>query len=430
MTKQPIQNRFSGQALLFFLCASVALADGSPVFHTNTVVIPGTPKPDYLETYVDPVFKTMITRITGDPGTDIQNVKGKWNKIARHGYSKRAAWNCDQSMLLLAKHHGYPSYLFLDGTTYAPLFGRNSVPGAETRWHPKMPDIMVYVKNNVIGYWNVRKDKAWPVASFEGYSELQIGLGEGNLSLDGTMIVVDGRKGRDRIAFAYDLESKRKYPDLVLNNVEWIDWISISASGRYIVLHGKIDGNNHRNGGDQTQVYALDGNKVGKLWHAYGRPSHYDLTIDENGDDIAVGGSKSKPDDGRVIKRRLRDGKVTVLTPGGYAGHTSTRNLKRLGWAYVTYQHRGPSWAPYWDEVVAVKLDGSLTVERIAHLHTKMIDYLTEAHAVPSPDGNRVLWASSWGAISGRPIGAYIVQRARSGEKPAIHSKTDSLDRE
>ena len=174
-----------------------------------------------------------------------------------------------------------------------------------------------------------------------------------------------------------------------------------------MVLNGKLQGEN----GDQTQVYDLEGNKVGQLWEEYGRPSHYDLAIDEEGDDVAVGVSKSNPDDGRVIKRRLKDGKITVLTSGGYASHVSARNVRRPGWAYVTYQLRGPTWPPFWDEVIAVKLDGSMKVERIAHLHTNRTDYLTEAHAVPSPNGNLVLWASAWEAESGRPIAAYVAKR-------------------
>lgn len=266
----------------------------------------------------------------------------------------------------------------------------------------------------IIGYWNVRADSTQIVATFPGYSEFHIGPWEGNLSFNGKFMVIDGKKGDDRIAFAYDLATQRKYPDLVLNDVE-VDWISVSPSGKHIVLQGSIDNEK----GDQTQVYDLEGNKVGELWSEYGRPSHYDMTIDENGDDIAVGVSKSAPDDGRVIKRRLFDGKVTVLTTGGgYASHTSTRNVNRPGWAYVTYQHPGPTWPPYWDEVVAVKLDGSMTVERIAHLHTKRVDYLTEAHAVPSPDGKRVLWASTWEAASGRPIGTYIAHRIATHNKP------------
>lgn len=402
----------SGYSLLLFLIVSLGLTDSLAATNAQIVDIPKIPQPGYLESYIDPVFGAKVTRITGEPGTDIPNIKGKWSTIARHHYSKDAAWNCDQSILFLGRHHGHPNNLFLDGATYVPLFGRNACPGTETRWHPKRPDTMVYVKGNVIGYWDVRRDKTEIIATFSGYSGFRIGPWEGNLSLDGRLIVVDGEKGKDRVAFAYNLENGVRYPDMGLNDVE-LDWISVSASGKYIVLNGRINGRK----GDQTQIYDLYGNKVGRLWDEYGRPSHYDLTIDESGDDVAVGVSKSKPDDGRVIKRRLCDGKVIVLTPGGYAGHTSTRNSKRPGWAYVTYQHQGPTWPPYWDEVVDVKLDGSMTVERIAHLHTKRTDYLTEAHAVPSPDGNRVLWASAWESSYGRPIGAYVAQRVRSEER-------------
>ncbi|MHC4486543.1 MAG: hypothetical protein ACYS4T_15230 [Planctomycetota bacterium] len=370
--------------VMIFICAIVAtkiVAAEYPVTDTAVKDIPAIRKPAYLESYVDPVFGTKVTRITGDPDADIPNVNGTWAKIARHRYSKSAAWNCDQSLLYLAKHQGRPNRLFLDGESYAVRFARHNGPGRSMEWHPQRPDIMVYVRDNAIGYWDVRKDTTEVIATFPGYCEFRIGPGEGNLSLAGRLIVIVGKKGKDRIAFAYDLEKKHKYPDLILNDVR-VDWVSVSASGRYVVLCGRIISER----GDQTQVYDLEGNKVTELWEKYGRPSHYDLTLDENGDDIAVGVSKSKPEVGRVIKRRLRDGKVTVLTSGGYAGHTSTRNVRRPGWAYVTYQGRGSAWPPYWDEVVAVKLDGSMTVERIAHLHTKKIDYITEAHAVPSPD--------------------------------------------
>ena len=397
--------------VMIFICAIVAtkvLAAEYPVTDTSVKDIPAIRKPAYLGSYVDPVFGTKVTRITGNPDADIPNINGIWAKVARHHYSKDTAWNCDQSLLYLAIHQGRPNRLFLDGENYAVRFARHNRPGRDMRWHPQRPDIMVYVRDNAIGYWDVRKDTTEVIATFPGYCEFRIGPGEGNLSIDGRLIVVVGKKGENRIAFAYDLEKKHKYPDLILNDVR-VDWVSVSASGRYVVLCGRI--NSER--GDQTQVYDLKGSKVTELWEKYGRPSHYDLTIDENGDDIAVGVSKSKPDVGRVIKRRLRDGKVTVLTSGGYAGHTSTRNVRRPGWAYVTYQGRGSAWPPYWDEVVAVKLDGSMTAERIAHLHTKRIDYLTEAHAVPSPDGKRVLWASNWESANGRPIGTYVADTRR-----------------
>ncbi|MBM4025808.1 MAG: hypothetical protein FJ280_10445 [Planctomycetes bacterium] len=409
----PMMHGLQAHATANRILTSSLSASDLPVYET----IPSVPQPGYLDSYTDPVFGAKVTRITGEPGTSIPNIDGRWAEIVRHHYSKDAAWNCDQSLLYLARHQGRPGHLFLDGDNYRVCFARPGAPGTERRWHPKEPSIMVYVQENRIGRWNVRENTTQVLATFPGYSEFRMGPWEGNLSRDGRMLVVDGKREADRLAFAYDLEKGHTYPDLVLNDVG-IDWVSICASGRYIVLNGRIRGER----GDQTQVYDLQGNKVGELWSEYGRPSHYDLTLDENGDDVAVGVSKSKPDNGRVIKRRLSDGQVTVLTPGGYAGHTSARNLHRPGWAYVTYQHPGPTWPPFWGEVVAVKLDGSHTVERIAHLRTNKTDYLTEAHAVPSPDGQRVLWAGNWESPTGRPIGAYVAhtvpsQNTTSGEQ-------------
>jgi hypothetical protein len=392
------------RAVLALACALAGPASAgadAPVTDTDVKPTPPVPRPGYLETIADPVFGTRVTRITGDPGTPIPVAGGTWADVARHHYAKDAAWNADQSLLLLNRS-GAPGLLFLDGGTYRPRFARKG-PRGEIRWHPREPDLLVFVGSDGVGTWNVRTNERSIIRSFEGYTRLRLGPWEGNLSRDGSRLAVLADKAGTPVAFALDLDSKTKYPDIPMAGVE-VDWVSISPLGRHVVLNGVIDG-----GRDRTRIFDLEGHPVGPLWTAYGRPSHYDLTVDADGEEIAVGVSKSKPDDGRVIARRLKDGAVTVLTPGGYASHTSARNLRRPGWAYVTYQGRPKAWPPYGDEVVAVKLDGSLRVERLAHLHAVRKDYLGEAHAVPSPDGKRVLWAGAWDAESGRPIGAYVV---------------------
>lgn len=361
--------------------------------------------PGYLESYMDPAFGSKVTRITGKPGGDIPKAGGTWAEIARHRYSKVPAWNCDESLLLLGRHQGRPAALFMDGRNYQPLFGREESPGTEETWHPRKPDVMFFVKGNVLGEWNVRTDTPTTLAAFPGYTDLHFGPWEGNFSRDGGRVVLTGKRGGAPVAFAYDLVKAKQWPDLPLKGIQ-VDWVSISPSGNYVVLNGGITAKR----GDQTQVFDLDGHKIGPLWDKYGRPSHYDLTFDSEGEEVAVGVSKSNPDDGRVILRRLRDGRVTVLTSGGYASHVSTRNVGLPGWAFVTYQESGPDWPPYGNEVVMVKLDGSHTVRRIAHLRTRLKGYETEAHAVPSPDGRRVLWCSNWEAAKGRPIATFVAE--------------------
>ncbi|HEY1050113.1 MAG TPA: hypothetical protein VGE39_10175 [Prosthecobacter sp.] len=371
----------------------------------GVVEIPPQTMPAYLESYRDPAFGSRVTRITGEPGSRIRNVGGKWAEVARHRYSKIPAWNADQSLLLLGRHDGLPGGLFLDGSTYEPLFGQARSPGTEETWHPKKPEVMFFTKDDLLGEWQVRTDAIKILATFPGYSGLHFGPWEGNFSRDGGRVVLTGKCKKSPVAFAYDLASGKKWPDIWLKGTE-VDWVSISPSGRYVVLNGAVSSKR----GDQTQVYDLEGSKIGPLWEEYGRPSHYDMSFDSEGEEVAVGVSKSKPDDGRVISRRLRDGRVTVLTSGGYASHASARNVGLPGWAFVTYQHSGPDWEPYWNEVVMVKLDGSQKVRRIAQLRTELTDYLTESHAVPSPDGRRVLWCSNWGAASGRPIASFVAE--------------------
>lgn len=76
-------------------------------------------KPGYLATAIDPTFGTKITRVSGDPGTNITTaggtVLGKWGTTTRHNYSLDAAWNSDESMLLLALNSGCGSPPLSDG---------------------------------------------------------------------------------------------------------------------------------------------------------------------------------------------------------------------------------------------------------------------------------------------------------------------------
>ena len=131
--------------------ADPSLPEGAPW------AMPDIAKPPYLSPIVDPVFGSRITRISGDAGSPIRNLDGEWGQVVRHHYSKDQAWNADMSMLVLTRHKGKPNPLFLDGRAYEPLFTIR-LPG-EARWHPTDPDVMLYVRDNRIGRFDVRTGK-------------------------------------------------------------------------------------------------------------------------------------------------------------------------------------------------------------------------------------------------------------------------------
>jgi len=360
------------------------------------------PKPGYLETFVDPYFGSKVTRVSGDKGQTIPNIGGTWPAVCRNHYQKDPPWNADGSVLFLTKG----CKMFLDGNTYQPLDLKT--PPGEARFHPAEPDIMIVLPRggNRIERFNLREGTSTTVATFAGYWDLSY-MWEGNISGNGRWIapcaVKDGRK----VTFAYDMKANKKYPDINLSGWD-IDWVSICFSGKYVVVNGKITQQD-----DVTQVYeSMTGRKVGAIWSSYGHPSHYDLGIDRNGDDVAVGVAKSDPNAWMCIMRRLRDGRETALCPSG--SHTGTRNTHRPGWAYIQSTHKGP----YVDEVIAVELtwEGEPIIERLAYIPNVRVGYLSETHGAVSFDGRKFCAVSNWAVPDGQ-VHAYVVDITDSTPK-------------
>jgi hypothetical protein len=131
------------------------------------------------------------------------------------------------------------------------------------------------------------------------------------------------------------------------------------------------------------------------------------MTVDEDGSEVYVGISKSDPDKHYVIKRRLSDGLVTALAPYGEAQHASTRAIRRPGWVILSYAGNPSAsaqrlhGAPFAQEVIALKIDGSGKFRRVAHTVSAPYDYRSETHGSPSPDGSQVIWSSNWGRAGG-----------------------------
>ena len=379
-------------------------------------------KPDYLSAITDHAFGTAITRIVADPDSPIitrdGSIIGNWpEKQERHGYSKRQPWNADESLIFLDRCDN----LFLDGRTYRPLFKRSRLPG-RVRWSYTRPTIMHFVSSDGVGDWDVLNDSVKIKVPLNNYSGCSFGNGEGNFAWDEARVAILATRKSDghKVIFVVNIKIGEKGPDIDVNNYTKISNCTISPYGNYLVIVGDFG-----QGSDRVQVRKVSDGSIIFTERAKGLPSHFDTQIDQNGDEIIAGVAKSGPYSGKVIKRRLSDGKVTLVCNHKYASHTSGRAIQRPGWVYVTYQNRKEKYPPYLNEVVAVKLDGSRT-ERICHLHSMKPSkgdalykkrYLFESHAVPSPSGLRVLWASDWDSKDW-PVQAYVADfRDRKSDK-------------
>jgi hypothetical protein len=369
------------------------------------VAVPKMSPPGYLEPSIDPVFGTALVRVT-DPGKEFVAGISCDPAYCRHRYSSAQAWNADQSLLVIQK--GCPGLCFLDGQNYRPLFQRRASGACE--WHPTDPAQMICVSNTEIYRWLVRSDERITISAPTEYRKMEFGPGKNNLSRDGNRLVVRAvTPSGEPVAFAYDIQSETKYPDVQLEHLKGSNnYCTISPSGQYVFCSQGMPDNS-----DIAYIFSLDGHQV-QHWAEHHRPGHGDMTTDNDGSDVYVGISKSEPDKYQVIKRRLSDGKVTVLTPRGSAQHASVRSINRPGWVFLTYsgsyERAGRSGAtPFYGEIVALRIDGSGEIRRIVHHRSAKHDYVSEAHASPSPDGSQVIWASNWGR-PGEPVAAYVAR--------------------
>ena len=395
------------------------ITDPSAVFLT-----PARARPAYLSPGADPTFGTTLTRIGGDAGTAFSgpSVLGTWGSDARHHYSKDEPWNSDGTLIAI-ENSGTPGHLLLDGEQYGVVAGEcSNYDYGDDRWHPSLPHVRINAKDAELSWFDVVdcvELRSWtlpfPVDFF--------GPGEGNTTRDGRFAALtDGQR-----MFVVDMDPQpplAPYPDPRIGPVYdfsncgladcTLGWVSISASGKYVVVKYNLDhprvfdvdpltltltprpmpASSPRCAGDPAQGFVYD-------------LAHADLTLDpfDQDEDVLIGqehcGWTGQTVGGQLIGGavmvRLRDGAVTALTDPtneSHVHHVSARNTLRPGWAYLSY--RPEPGKRFSDEVVAVKLDGSKEVQRLAHKHGLISSYRAEAHAVPSPDGRRVMFASNW----------------------------------
>ncbi len=406
--------------------------------------IPESLQPLYLQRMQEPTFGTAIMRITGDAGDDVGTLGPAWSTIVRHVYSKQQPWNANSLLLSLSNAGLHPNPLILNGQTYQPRYEPCSAyDHYDWRWHPDInhrnEQINVNRDGTELSWWDVEtctKTRSWTLPIVADYG---IGMGEGNVSNGGRYVAIANQSQMVVVDMDPQAPNAPPYPHIRIGPVFTfapcsldvtrpdsgrISHVSISPSGKYLTVKYRglpLAGFSSCDTlCDMRRVYEVDSSLTIKVHNMASssarcgsfaaRPNgwifplkHADLALDpfDNNEDVVIGGRACPGSKlGRVVKVRLRDGLVTALsnpTNEPPYNHGSARAIQRPGWFYVTYS-RDPQYQGFrfWGEVVAYKMDGSGEVQRFGHYHSTQSFFESEAQAVPSPDGKRVLIASDW----------------------------------
>ncbi len=394
---------FTGLALI------VVNASAQPVTNHLALPMPDLPKPLAGSPIKDPVFGTTLLRITDAAAAALPGLCPQ--------YSKRQAWNVDESLLLLST--GDSTLRLYDGTTYELKRDIGSVQSEDVFWHPTATNLVLYNPQNSLYAHDVLTDEETLVCAMTNFYFADA-AGEGNLSRDGRYYAVYGRDYDEtsgdvipRAVVVMDLATQREIARLLLpTNLEDFDWVSISPLGNYVVIDYATEVTGPFEG---VEVY--DRSLTNRLWQKPLGSGHSDVGVDANGDEVLVKGIYDDVSNTTLVKKfRLSDGQETLLLGSmdwSFFNHISCRNEQRSEWCFVsTYDGVGrladstASWLPFEDEIFAVKLDGSQQVQRLAHHHSRRFSpttpdsdtsvYWAEPHATVSRKGDRILFGSNW----------------------------------
>ncbi len=366
-------------------------------------------KPPLLGTIVDREFGTTIRRITAvTPGGE--------NPVIKPLYTTIAAWNADESYLLLYDVTT-GSHRLHDGRTYA--FIRNldiSPPDLEqVYWHTSDPDVLYYVDDKTLIRYHVSSSVHEAVRTFSFCSSGASGGSDPMFtSWDSNRIGL--RCGTQ--VFIYDIATNTITGQKPLDQ----NPAQVAPSGTLAYLSDT---------GWVTNP-ALDNLRRLDLAEPWGHASLGQLA---NGHDTWNGavydeGPNGNDDIGALVTWDLTDATSRVIigpdTGYGYppTSHISAMAWKQPGWVFVSTLGN-LSGAGLLDLEMLIADTNTGTVCRIGrhrswgksntHLEEP---YWAEAHMVPSPSGTRAVFASDWG--NGATVDTYVVELPGYSTRPTL----------
>ena len=384
----------------------------------------------------EPTYGTCQVRLTHN------GQKAGDEKSHRSDYSRRQAFNADNSRILMYASNGY--WHLYDGHTGKYLKQLQGPAGdAEPQWHPTNPDVLYYVPNNgwgmtitelnvasdqrrVVGDLGARLKSFWPTAATAWTKS------EGAPSADGRYwcLMVDNNQWQGVGVVTWDMKEDRILGRM--NLPARPDHVSMSPSGQYCVVswaHNRELGTRAYTR-DFTTPHAASAARQPYV-KLHEQSEHSDLALNKQGEDVYVA-IDYQADRGDVFMVNLKTGKRTSLFPTYLSGtataiHFSGKAYGKPGWALVsTYgEYHASNQASslrntamqQWmhRKIFAVSLEENPQIRPLAHADSDSKSswgsdaYWAEPQATVNSDFTRVLFNSTLNSSRIQDVETYML---------------------
>lgn len=340
------------------------------------------PKLDVGERRAQAFFGTTLERVSSSASLEVDNV------LPRHFYSKRQAWNADQTLIDIADK-------IVDVETKKIVVGLVPIT-SERNWSNLNPELIYGVAvagaKNAFASYNVNSEQMTELISLEDFTSCTLGRFEGNISLDDryAVLICDELNGGATKLLSIDILNKQIMAALPAESN--INWASFSSSGRYILVENNLFPD------ENPELLRYDPFFQERTFLA--KPTHGDIGIDAEGNEVYV---MAGADFVNVV--RIADTMQYVLAvtsqekPIGF-GHISCRNILRPGWCY--FSSRNNQW------LGALKISPTdVAIEHWGYHRASYSSYSAEAHATPDRLGSQLMFASDW--LGAEEISSYVL---------------------
>ena len=414
-------------------CGEAAFTDAHAIVTTSPLA-----EPVLGERFTEPDFSSCVTRIT-----DVASVDG----IEQIGptYSQLQAYNADQTLMLMRTGHivDTSSLDVVHQVNFGwPAFGEG------LRWSPDDPRLLYYTGGLLAGSNYTDPDgiacasdagrlmryrlSAGPgartaerqlAACFQEYTNLHKDASWEELSDDGRYVALVGMTANPTQyhVFSYDVQNAVKgavldlpvHPQGIYNDVP--NFAVMSPSGKYVLIQYNVEG-----------MIAYERNTMAMKGQVAMTGGHGDITMDNDGTEYYMQTNASNyhllSDAHYLTRSRIPDGVIfnadgSVNTSATLSSertvpllkldwsasvHISCRNHLAPGWCVVSTSEFSDNGRQALDaEVFRIFLDSTVDtphLERLSHHRSdpKNCGYWASPFATSSPNGSRIMYASSW----------------------------------